>query len=107
MGSSTRPAHAHFSTARLESSALTPPAMFSNLRSFRTDRRDSRMSTGLILSRIEQAVAIVTLNRPDVLNALSLELMGQLVEVLEKHDADPFVRCIVLNGSDRAFAAGA
>src|SRR5262249_27797827 len=61
----------------------------------------------LIRSRIEQAVAIVTLNRPDVLNALSLELMGQLVETLEKHDTDPFVRCIVLHGSDRAFAAGA
>ncbi len=65
------------------------------------------MTASLILSRIEQSVGIVTLNRPDVLNALSLELMAQLVEALENLDADPYVRCIVLHGSDRAFAAGA
>jgi len=65
------------------------------------------MHETLVLSRIEQSVGIVTLNRPDVLNALSLELMGQLVEALENLDADPYVRCIVLHGSDRAFAAGA
>ena len=65
------------------------------------------MPVALVLSRIEQSVGIVTLNRPDVLNALSLELMAQLVEALENFDADPYVRCIVLHGSDRAFAAGA
>ncbi len=65
------------------------------------------MTASLVLSRIEQSVGIVTLNRPDVLNALSLELMAQLVEALENLDADPYVRCIVLHGSDRAFAAGA
>ncbi len=61
----------------------------------------------LVLSQVDGAVAVVRLNRPDVLNALSLELMALLVEVLERHDADPAVRCIVLTGSDRAFAAGA
>jgi enoyl-CoA hydratase len=73
----------------------------------RGPERLQTMPDALVLSRIEQSVGIVTLNRPDVLNALSLELMGQLVEALEKLDADPFVRCIVLHGSDRAFAAGA
>jgi enoyl-CoA hydratase len=53
-------------------------------------------------------VALVTLNRPDALNALSFELLRQLVEALEGLDADPACRCIVLTGSgDRAFAAGA
>jgi len=60
-----------------------------------------------ILSRVDQAVAIVTLNRPDVLNALSLDVMARLVDLLEGHDADPAVRCIVLTGGPRAFAAGA
>jgi len=65
------------------------------------------MAESFVLSRIEQAVGLVTLNRPDVLNALSLETMRQLVDVLEGLDADPYVRCIVLSGNERAFAAGA
>jgi enoyl-CoA hydratase len=68
----------------------------------------SESSDALILSRVTDHVAIVTLNRPKVLNALSLDLMIQLVETLERHDLDPGVRCIVLAGAgDRAFAAGA
>jgi enoyl-CoA hydratase len=65
------------------------------------------MSNTLILSQIEDAVAVVRLNRPDVLNALSLDLMKQLVDALEAHDNDPAVRCLVLTGDERAFAAGA
>lgn len=66
------------------------------------------MSSPEVLSDLRDAVAIVTLNRPDVLNALSLELMARLVELLERHDNDPAVRCIVLTGAgERAFAAGA
>jgi enoyl-CoA hydratase len=49
----------------------------------------------------------VLLNRPGQLNALSDELMAELVGVLEELDRDETVRCIVLGGSDRAFAAGA
>ncbi len=52
-------------------------------------------------------VATVQLNRPDVLNALNLELMVALVEQLEALDNDPDVRCIVIHGNERAFAAGA
>ncbi|HEY3523463.1 MAG TPA: enoyl-CoA hydratase-related protein [Candidatus Limnocylindrales bacterium] len=53
-------------------------------------------------------VALVTLDRPDQLNALSFELLRQLVEVLEALDADEDCRCIVITGAgDRAFAAGA
>lgn len=66
------------------------------------------MSQDYILTKTDNRVAVVTLNRPKVLNALNVELMDMLIGVLEEHDADPAVRCIVLHGAgDRAFAAGA
>jgi enoyl-CoA hydratase len=49
----------------------------------------------------------VLLNRPQQLNALSDELMDELVAALRELDADEEVRCIVLGGSERSFAAGA
>jgi enoyl-CoA hydratase len=52
-------------------------------------------------------VAVVLLNRPKQLNALSGELMGELVSVLLELDEDAEVRAIVLGGNERAFAAGA
>jgi enoyl-CoA hydratase len=55
----------------------------------------------------EAPIATVQLNRPEVLNALSEELMGELVESLEQLDSEPEIRCIVLTGNDKAFAAGA
>ena len=60
-----------------------------------------------ILIKTEDHVGVITLNRPKALNALNSELLGELVDVLEKWDAGTDVRCIVLTGSDRAFAAGA
>jgi len=53
------------------------------------------------------AIAVVLLNRPDALNALSDELMEELVTALTELDRDETVRAIVLAGNDRAFAAGA
>jgi enoyl-CoA hydratase len=50
---------------------------------------------------------MVTLNRPQVLNALNQALMTELAAALEELDRAEGVRCIVLTGSDRAFAAGA
>jgi enoyl-CoA hydratase len=55
----------------------------------------------------EKHVALIELNRPEVLNALSTELMEELVDCLFKYEADENVRVIILTGSDRAFAAGA
>jgi enoyl-CoA hydratase/carnithine racemase len=52
-------------------------------------------------------VALVRLNRPDVRNALSPELMEELGDALDRLDHDPDARCIVLAGSDEVFAAGA
>ncbi|HEX7255050.1 MAG TPA: enoyl-CoA hydratase-related protein [Gaiellaceae bacterium] len=61
----------------------------------------------LVLVEQEGAVAVVLLNRPKQLNALSDELMEELVARLTELDDDESVRCIVLGGSERAFAAGA
>ena len=60
-----------------------------------------------VLVERDGAVAVVTLNRPKQLNALSDELMKALVEQLTDLDADDAVRCIVITGNERAFAAGA
>jgi enoyl-CoA hydratase/carnithine racemase len=60
-----------------------------------------------LLTNVEDGVGVITLNRPNALNALNSELLAELCEVLEKWDGDDAVRCIVLTGSDRAFAAGA
>ncbi len=61
----------------------------------------------LVLSETDGHVGILTLNRPKVLNALSLELMDELIGRLEAFDADDQIYVIVLSGSERAFAAGA
>jgi enoyl-CoA hydratase len=61
----------------------------------------------LVLVEHDGPVAVVLLNRPDALNALSDELMGELVTRLVELDRDADVRCIVLGGSERVFAAGA
>jgi enoyl-CoA hydratase len=60
-----------------------------------------------ILVTTEEQIGIVTLNRPSVLNALSHELMEELVDALAKFDTNDGVRAIVLTGSERSFAAGA
>jgi enoyl-CoA hydratase len=61
----------------------------------------------LVLIERAEALAVVLLNRPQQLNALSDELMEELVDRLQELDRDDGVRCIVLGGSERAFAAGA
>jgi enoyl-CoA hydratase len=65
------------------------------------------VSESLVLVEREGAVGVVLMNRPKQLNALSGELMGAVVSALQELDADPEIRCIVLGGNERAFAAGA
>ena len=55
----------------------------------------------------EGRIATALLNRPERLNALNGELMGELADALRSLDDDEDVRCIVVGGSERAFAAGA
>jgi len=60
-----------------------------------------------ILVAVDGPVATVTLNRPKALNALNAALMGELADALRRLDADEAIRCIVITGNERAFAAGA
>jgi enoyl-CoA hydratase len=60
-----------------------------------------------ILVETRGRVGLITLNRPNVLNALNDALMNELGEALAKLDADEDVGAIVLTGNDKAFAAGA
>src|SRR2546422_3687549 len=68
---------------------------------------ETAMTYQNILVSTEESVAIVTLNRPDVLNALNQATMNDLVETLDAFDRDETVRCVILTGNDRAFAAAA
>jgi len=54
-----------------------------------------------------ERVGLITLNRPKQLNALNDQLMTELGQALQAFDADPAIGCIVLTGSEKAFAAGA
>ena len=60
----------------------------------------------LIIER-EDGYALVRLNRPDALNALNSQLMSELSALLDAVEHDDTVRCLVLTGSEKAFAAGA
>ncbi len=60
-----------------------------------------------ILVTRRDRVGLITLNRPKALNALNSQVMRDIVAALQAFDADAGIGCIVLTGSDRAFAAGA
>jgi enoyl-CoA hydratase len=60
-----------------------------------------------ILIEVQDSFAVITLNRPQVLNALNHELISELVSALEECDSDDAVRAIILTGGDKVFAAGA
>lgn len=60
-----------------------------------------------VLTETRGRIGILRLNRPDKLNALNMATMEQLVALLEAFDAEPEIRCMLLTGDDRAFAAGA
>ena len=65
------------------------------------------MTYELILTRTEGRVAVITLNRPKQLNALNDQLMDELGAALKAFDADEGIGCMILTGSEKAFAAGA
>ncbi|MBK5946546.1 enoyl-CoA hydratase [Rhodobacter veldkampii DSM 11550] len=65
------------------------------------------MAYQTLIVEIEDYVALIRLNRPDALNALNSQLLGELADALSALDANETVRCIVLTGSEKAFAAGA
>jgi enoyl-CoA hydratase len=60
-----------------------------------------------IVTETRRRVGVIRLNRPKALNALNATLKDELLAAAERFDADPNVGCIVITGSDKAFAAGA
>ncbi|MDF0601946.1 enoyl-CoA hydratase [Psychromarinibacter sp. C21-152] len=65
------------------------------------------MAFKTIVVEIEDHVSLIKLNRPDALNALNSELLGELATALREAQANEKVRVIVVTGSEKAFAAGA
>ncbi|MGH6749737.1 MAG: enoyl-CoA hydratase-related protein, partial [Methyloceanibacter sp.] len=51
-------------------------------------------------------VGVIMLNRPEALNALNAELIGEVNRALDRFEADPSIGCIVITGNEKAFAAG-
>src|SRR3954447_10052307 len=60
-----------------------------------------------ILVETRGKVGLITLNRPQALNALNSTLVGEVNAALDVFEADPNVGCVVITGSEKAFAAGA
>ena len=65
------------------------------------------MAFETIIVEVEDHVALIKLNRPDALNALNSQVLTELGQALAEADQNDKVRCIVLTGSEKAFAAGA
>ncbi len=60
-----------------------------------------------ILTTVEGRVAVITLNRPQALNALNVQIIKDINQALDGFDKDPDIGCIIITGSSKAFAAGA
>jgi enoyl-CoA hydratase len=65
------------------------------------------MTYETILTAVEGPIGIVTLNRPQAMNALNSKLMDELTHAIDRFEQDPQIRCLILTGSEKAFAAGA
>jgi enoyl-CoA hydratase/carnithine racemase len=67
---------------------------------------DATGSDDTISYEVDNGVALVTLNRPDALNAVTMSMEHLLEDVLRRADHDPEVRCIIVTGAGRGFCAG-
>lgn len=65
------------------------------------------MDYSTILYDLEDSVLLITLNRPEILNAFNRDMMAELIDALDKADADDNVRAIIVTGAGRGFCAGA
>ena len=65
------------------------------------------MAFNTIIVEISDYIATIKLNRPDALNAINAKLLAEVCTALEEADASDKVRCIIITGSEKAFAAGA
>lgn len=71
------------------------------------DERRNLMAYEFILVHRQEPIAVVQINRPQQLNALNGRVMQEITDALAELDADPAIRCLVVTGNERAFAAGA
>ena len=70
-------------------------------------RSASEMAFETLLYDVADGVAILTLNRPDRLNAVNTTVIQELVAAFDRCDADDGVRAVIVTGAGRAFCAGA
>ena len=64
------------------------------------------MSAPHVLAEVKDGIGWITLNRPESLNALSMEMRDLLIEHSAKFEKDPAVRCVVIRGAGTHFMAG-
>lgn len=65
------------------------------------------MAYETLIVEIEDYTCLIRLNRPDAMNALNIKLMSELADAITAADRNDKIRCIVVTGADKAFAAGA
>ena len=65
------------------------------------------MSYSTILYDVNESILTITLNRPDILNAFNTSMLSEIIDALDRADADDRIRCIIFTGAGRAFCAGA
>jgi enoyl-CoA hydratase len=78
-----------------------------NLAARQQQAKAAFMAFETIIVEVEDHVATITLNRPDAMNALNAQLLGELAQALGEAQKNDKVRCIIITGSEKAFAAGA
>src|SRR3954470_24611103 len=79
----------------------------SGARRRKTNAAEEAMSYETILVETKGKVGIVRLNRPQALNALNTKLHADMTAALDAFEADPNIMCVIITGSEKAFAAGA
>jgi len=70
-------------------------------------KREESLTFETILVETRGRVGLITLNRPKALNAINRQLTAEVIEAAETFDKDPEIGCLVISGSEKAFAAGA
>ncbi len=65
------------------------------------------MAFKTIIVEVDDHIATIRLNRPDAMNAINAEMLGELASAVAEAEANEKVRCIILTGNEKAFAAGA
>ena len=65
------------------------------------------MNDAVLLDRVDEDLVAITLNRPDRLNAINDSFIEAMHAALDRVEADPAVRAVVLSGAGRGFCAGA